>query len=227
MAEQDLVGAKRSLDRFEGFTDAVFAIALTLLMVELKAPGVSEGAHEPNGLARALADGWRQYLGLFVSFWVIGVYWQHHHFTGRVYSATDHLFTLLNLVFLFGVGFIAFPIRLWAEHLGQGADQDTAATLLAWCLVIPSVGWMLKWLYAASRRRLVDKRLESSFVRRLTIVYVASATVVVFGALVSLAFPTAGLTIGLLVSAAYLLPPPKPRLRPDAGAPDEDSGGGE
>src|SRR6478672_4199098 len=55
-------GAERGLDRFEGFSDAVFAIALTLLIVEIKVPGSPEGSHGYSELTRAMAEQWREFL---------------------------------------------------------------------------------------------------------------------------------------------------------------------
>ena len=72
-------GAERGLDRFEGFSDAVFAIALTLLIVEINVPGSPEGPHGYRDLARAMAEQWREYLALVLCYVVIGAYWLQHH----------------------------------------------------------------------------------------------------------------------------------------------------
>ena len=207
-------GAERGLQRFEAFTDAVFAIALTLLIVELKAPGSIDGPPEPQGLAAALREDWRQYVGLGVSFSVIGIYWLQHHYTGRIYRRTDHVFSLFNLIFLFGVTFVAFPIRVWADHLGEPLDENVAATFLAWALVVPSVAWCLKWIYAAPGRRLMDERLDDAFLRRLTVQYLGSTALMIGAAVISLFAPTTGVALSLLVTAAYVLPPPSIRYKP-------------
>jgi uncharacterized membrane protein len=204
-------GAERGLGRFEAFTDAVFAIALTLLFVELKAPGAPDGPPEPNGLAAALLEQWRSYVALGVSFSVIGIYWLQHHYTGRLYAKTDHLFSLFNLVFLFGIMLIPFPARAWAEHIGR-PGEETGAILLAWGLVVPSFGWMLKWSYGSHHHRLIEEKLKPGFVRRLTLQYSLSAAVLFAAALVSLAFPRTGLALSLLVTALYILPPPTPEF---------------
>lgn len=78
-------GAERGLDRFEGFSDAVFAIALTLLIVEIKVPGSPEGPQGYSDLARAMAEQWREYLALVLCYVMIGAYWLQHHYSGRIY----------------------------------------------------------------------------------------------------------------------------------------------
>ena len=79
-------GAERGLKRFEGFSDAVFAIALTLLIVEIKVPGSPEGAHGYSDLASAMAGQWREFLAPFLCYIVIGAYWLQHHYSGRIYE---------------------------------------------------------------------------------------------------------------------------------------------
>ena len=68
-------GAERGLNRFEGFSDAVFAIALTLLIVEIKVPGSPEGPHGYSDLVSAMAEQWREFLALLLCYVVIGAYW--------------------------------------------------------------------------------------------------------------------------------------------------------
>ncbi|HEX8166983.1 MAG TPA: TMEM175 family protein [Beijerinckiaceae bacterium] len=75
-------GAERGLNRFEGFSDAVFAIALTLLIVEIKVPGSPEGPRDYSDLARAMAEQWREHLALVLCYVVIGAYWLQHHYSG-------------------------------------------------------------------------------------------------------------------------------------------------
>ncbi|MGI8840526.1 MAG: TMEM175 family protein [Caulobacteraceae bacterium] len=213
MASDDTSGAERGLGRIEGFADAVFAISITLLVVEIHPPGTFGGPPETHGLVAALLGEWRAYLGLAMSYGVIGLYWLRHHYSGRIYVKSDHIFSFLTLVFLAGVMCQAYPIRLWTGHLGRGvaADGRAAAIFLAWSLLVPGLGWLAKWLYALQGRRLMDERLESGFLRQMTIHYSASAALLAAGALISLLAPLWGLALGLAVTAAYVLPPPRPR----------------
>lgn len=67
-------GAEHGLKRFAGFTDAVFAIALTLLFVEIQPPGSPDGPPAAADVARAVAEQWRDHVALIVSFLGIGIY---------------------------------------------------------------------------------------------------------------------------------------------------------
>jgi len=211
MAKAETFGAERGLDRFEGFTDAVFAIAITLLIVELKAPGTPQGPPEPHGLARALMDEWRGYLGLVVSFVLIGIYWLQHHYSGRIYRKSDHVFGLANLVFLFGIMFAPYPLRTWAEHIGQGEDERIASAFAAFGLFLPALGWLLKWFYGVPGKRLIDERLDPSFLRTLGRQYTVTTLVLALSVPLALVWPRLGLGIAFLVTLAYALPPRKPR----------------
>ena len=93
-------GAERGLNRFEGFSDAVFAIALTLLIVEIKVPGSPDGPQGYSELAKAMAEQWREHLALVLCYVVIGAYWLQHHYSGRIYAKSDHWFGAINLLFL-------------------------------------------------------------------------------------------------------------------------------
>lgn len=123
-------GAERGLNRLEGFSDAVFAIALTLLIVEIKVPGSPDGPHGYSDLARAMAEQWREYLALVLCYVVIGAYWLQHHYSGRIYAKSDHWFGAINLLFLLAIVVIPYPIRVWCFHLGSPFEPVGSVTLV-------------------------------------------------------------------------------------------------
>lgn len=155
-------GAERGLDRFEGFSDAVFAIALTLLIVEIKVPGSPEGPQGYSDLFGAMAQQWREFLALVLCYVVIGAYWLQHHYSGRIYAKTDHWFGTINLLFLLAIVVIPYPIRVWCFHLGTGFEPVASVTLVAG-LALTACIWMAKWFYALPGCRLMDKRLAPRF----------------------------------------------------------------
>src|SRR5687768_4875994 len=206
-------GAERGLSRFEGFSDAVFAIALTLLIVEIKVPGSPEGPHGYSDLARAMAEQWREHLALVLCYVVIGTYWLQHHYSGRIYVRTDHWFGAINLLFLFAVGVIPYPIRAWCFHIGTPFEATGAVTLAAG-LAFAACTWMAKWFYGMPGRRLVDERLAPDFLHQLTRRYGIATLIQIAAVPVAFAAPRAGVAIGLLCVAYFLLPQPKPRYKP-------------
>src|ERR1044072_7963025 len=110
-ADLETRGAERGVSRFDGFSDAVFAIALTLLIVEIKVPGSPEGPHGYSDLVSAMTEQWREFLALALCYVVIGAYWLQHHYSGRVYAKSDHWFSAINLLFLLAIVVIPYPIR--------------------------------------------------------------------------------------------------------------------
>ena len=206
-------GAARGLDRFEGFSDAVFAIALTLLIVEIKVPGSPEGSHGYSELTRAMAEQWREFLALVLCYVVIGAYWLQHHYSGRIYVRSDHWFGALNLLFLLAIVVVPYPIRVWCFHLGTAFEHTGSVTFVAG-LAVTAGTWMAKWFYGMSGRRVMDERLAPDFLRQMTRRY-GLATLVQFAAVpVVFAWPRIGVAIALLCVVFFLLPQPKPRYKP-------------
>jgi uncharacterized membrane protein len=206
-------GAERGLHRFEGFSDAVFAIALTLLIVEIKVPGSPQGPQGYSNLLGAMAEQWREHLALILCYLVIGAYWVQHHYSGRIYDKSDHWFSVLNLVFLLAVVVIPYPIRVWCFHLGT-EFEGTASITLAIGLALTACAWMAKWFYGLPGRRVMDQRLAPDFLRQMTRRYGFAALIQMAAVPVAMMAPLAGVAVSLACVAFFLLPQPKPRYVP-------------
>ena len=205
-------GAERGLTRFEGFSDAVFAIALTLLIVEIKVPGSPDGLHGYSDLPRAMAEQWREFFALVLCYVVLGAYWLQHHYSGRIYAKSDHWLGALNLLFLLAIVVIPYPIRVWCFHLGTGFEPIGSLTLVAG-LALTACPWMAKWFYGMRGRRLMDKRLAPDFLQQMTRRYGIATLMLIAAVPVALATPRVGVAIALLCIAFFLLPQPKPRYK--------------
>ena len=108
----------------------MFAIAITLLVIEIGVPHLDE---EPEGttLFGALLEQWPSYLGYAISFLQIGVIWANHHNRFRCIVRSDHILLFLNILFLMCVAFIPFTTGLLAEYLrGSAAEQATAGAVV-------------------------------------------------------------------------------------------------
>lgn len=212
-------GAERGLNRFEGFSDAVFAIALTLLIVEIKVPGSPDGPHGYSDLVSAMSEQWREFLALALCYIVIGAYWVQHHYSGRIYSKSDHWFSVINLLFLLAVVVIPYPVRVWCFHLGTRFEPVASVTLVAG-LAATACTWMAKWFYGMAGRRVMDERLAPDFLRQMTRRYGIAMLIQIAAVPVAIVAPRLGVAVALLCVALFLLPQPKPRYKPGE-EPDE------
>jgi uncharacterized membrane protein len=192
-----------------------------LLFVEIKPPGSPDGPPAAADAARAVAEQWQDHLALIVSFLGIGIYWLQHHCSGRLYAKSDHVFSLINLGFLFGIMALPYPVRLWVFHLGSPGEAE-ASRILAAMLFMPSLFWMLKWLYAKSGKRLIDRRLAPDFVRQMTRRYATGAAVLALAMLLALAAPRLGFALSFAATAYWILRQPKPRYRPGQEPSEEE-----
>jgi uncharacterized membrane protein len=201
------MSAGRDTGRIEAFSDGVFAIAITLIVIEIGVPDV-----EGTTLFGALVEQWPSYLGYIISFLQIGVIWANHHNRFRFIARSDHLLLFLNILFLMCVAFIPFPTALLADYLqGSGAERVTAGAVYAGTLAVTAVFFTLLWLYAAANYRLVDRNLDPSLLRAMTRRYVfgMGAYFVAF----ALAFVNVAASLILIVILALLFVLPEPGER--------------
>jgi uncharacterized membrane protein len=145
-----------STSRVEAFSDGVFAIAITLLVLDIKiAP------EDFDHLWRALADEWPAYLAYVTSFLTVGGVWlAHHGLFGRL-DAVDPVLMRLNLLLLMAVSFLPFPTGLMAEALNRSRGTERAAVVVygAMALLIEATVAAM-WRYAASRPGLLAEAGE-------------------------------------------------------------------
>ena len=143
MSEQN--GAPNETARIEAFSDGVFAIAITLLILEIQVP--PQTPH--GGLRSALADLWPSYLAFLASFMTIGVMWLNHHRLFTLINKKDDGLIAFNLLLLLGITWLPFPTALLAEHLlGAHADQQVAALIYAGSFLALAIVFNVMWRYA-------------------------------------------------------------------------------
>ncbi|WP_081665586.1 TMEM175 family protein [Mycobacterium sp. UM_CSW] len=135
--------------RVEAFSDGVFAIVVTLLVLDLKEP-----EHAPGELLDGLARQWPAYLGYFASFAFVGVIWLNHHQAFVAIQRVDMGVNLANLALLFTTALIPFPTAVLSRALITGvdsADARTAVALYAGIATAMCASWLL--LYDQVHRR--------------------------------------------------------------------------
>ena len=197
--------ADNDTGRIEAFSDAVFAIAITLLVIEIRVPHV-----EGTTLFGALVEQWPSYLGYVISFLQIGVIWANHHNRFRFIVRSDHVLLFLNILFLMCVAFIPFPTALLAEYL-QGTERTTAGAVYAGTLAVTAVFFTLLWLYAAANYRLVDRDLDPSLLRTMTRRYIFGMIAYLVAFLLAFVNVTASLVLIVVLALLFVLPEPGER----------------
>lgn len=105
------------LERLILFTDAVFAIAITLLIIEIKVP-VLPGAHSEGEALEALSSLVPKFMGFFVAFFIIAIYWVAHHRVFRYVYSYNNTLIWLNLLFLFTIVLMPFTAAFQGEYPG-------------------------------------------------------------------------------------------------------------
>ncbi|HVM37135.1 MAG TPA: TMEM175 family protein [Sphingomicrobium sp.] len=205
-------GATRGTARMEAFADGVFAIAFTLPVVEIILPEVGGDGRR---LGHDLLELWPSYAGYLLASFVIGLYWVHHHFSGAIYRTTGHWFLIATVLFLGMIGFIAFPARVFAEHMSDAAAREAAAHYFVISLALLAWSWLCKWT-VGWRHGQVDSRLEPSYIGRLNrrywwFVLLNSAAV----ALVLVRWEL-GAALSMLLLLSLLWPPETPRYHTEA-----------
>jgi len=194
MAQTDNAEARPTpTGRTESFSDGVFAVAVTLLVLDLGVHNV-----QPGGLATALGREWPHYVTFVVSFLTIGIIWSNHHEMFERIAGVDRPLVLLNLVLLLSVTVIPFTTGLLAAYL-RGADEHVAAAVYAASFLLLSVTFTATNTWAARRRLwragISPEEMSQQLGR-------ASIGLFVYGAAVGLAFVSAVVSLVLCALAA-------------------------
>jgi uncharacterized membrane protein len=191
--------------RLEAFADGVFAIAITLLIIEIRLPP-REDLLRMGGLAPALLHLWPSYLGYVVSFVVIGIMWANHHNLMKLVGRVDHGFMTFNLLLLMCVAFIPFPTAVMAEHLTDEHERTLAVAFYCGCFTVTAGFYFLMWRHAAHNRRLIASHVPDEAVSAVTRAYAPGSFLYLMATL--LAFVHVALSLSVVVGLAvlYMLP---------------------
>jgi uncharacterized membrane protein len=206
--------------RLEAFSDGVFAVAITLLALNLAVGG--PGPHQAS-LADQLAAHWPAFAAYAVSFATIGIIWVNHHMLFRNFSQIDRTLLFLNLLLLFFVVTIPFATSTLAAYLRSGGqDASLAAAIFQGVFVGMSVSFAgLFWW--GIRRGHTKTSFTPDSARRATIRFGIGN--VFYLAAIGVAFlsATASLVVSALVAVYYIFEhtPPGEASPPDAGSPPD------
>ncbi|MCT9006155.1 TMEM175 family protein [Streptomyces sp. NPDC054766] len=175
--------------RVEAFSDGVFAIAITLLILEIKVPE----AGEHGGLWHALGQQWPSYAAYVVSFLVIGIMWINHHQVFSYVARVDRTLMFLNLLLLMVVAAIPWPTAMLAEYLREGRASHVAAAVYSLVMVAMALAFQAVWWHLTRTGRLLDSRVDVEGARRTRVRFALGS--LAYPATVALSFVSAPLTL--------------------------------
>jgi uncharacterized membrane protein len=188
------------IGRLEAFSDGVFAIAITLLVLEITVPAGSE-----DDLLGAFLDQWRSYLAYAVSFSTVGAMWLAHSAITDYVGRANAGLVRLNLLLLMVVSFIPFPTRLLAEYGAEEGPARVATTVYGLTVMAATLLTTVLWRYSIGARLMRPEISQAEIEARSARLAPSLAGYVVL-LVMGLFLPTAAV-FGYLVIAIFLLVP--------------------
>jgi len=194
--------------RLEAFSDGVFAIAATLLVLELRVPA------DTTDLTGALLRLWPAYAAYLVSFLTIGIIWVNHHTLLEHCKRLDRRFLYLNLLLLIAVGIVPFPTALVGQYILSEHGDTAALVVYGVGAILIAVAFTGVFLYATHDHRLVGDKAEARRIRREGRLFPIGLAAYTLGIALAFVAPIASLAIYGLTALFYALPIlPLPRAR--------------
>ena len=202
--------------RLEALSDGVFAVALTLLALNLTVAGPGHGP-----LGHQLTHQWPAYVAYAISFFTIGIIWVNHHALFQNFAAVDRVLVFSNLLLLFFVVAIPFATSTMATYLrGGGADARLATAVYAGVFEGMSLAFGLVFVWSISRRLLIVP-LDPGSARRATIRFSIGNLAYVVAIVVAFVSPPVALAVSAVVAVYYVFertPAQPAETAPEAGA---------
>lgn len=186
--------------RLEAFADGVFAIAATLLILNVDAQ-VPADVHD---LGAQIVDIWPSYLAYAVSFVTIGIMWINHHTMMNQIRRADRRFLLATVGLLMCIAFVPYPTRVVAEHI-RGAGAQDAALLYGFTLVVTAIMFNVNWFYASRGRRLLRPDADRAVVSGVTRAYIPGPYIYLGATVVAFASPRASVILFMAIALSYVV----------------------
>ena len=196
-------------ERLLAFSDGVFAIAITILILEIKIPK-HEDLVITGGLYNYLIHIWPSYLSYVMSFIAIGVYWSNHHWLFTFINWTNHTFNLLNILFLMAVSFMPFTTAILGDFILDEEYKNAAVTTYCIGYLLPVIPVFIVYLYAIHKRRLVASNLNKVFINKLIYKLSSGLMLLIVALGLSFQYPNVSIIMIGLCMLIYLLPPDTP-----------------
>jgi uncharacterized membrane protein len=185
--------------RVEAFSDGVFAIAITLLIL---AVGIEQSIAK-GSVEHQLVHLWPAYIAYAISFLTIGIMWVNHHQIFRHFARVDRPLLLLNILLLMCISFTPFPTRVVADHATNASDRQAAAVLYGLTMTCTAIFFFAVWIYGS--RRLLKADTDMREVSGITRSYLPGAPTYALATLVAFLSSVASLIIFGVIAIFYAI----------------------
>lgn len=187
-------GALRDPRRLVAFSDGVIAIAVTLLILEVRPPPTTER------LLHDLAALWPSYLAYVVTFMLIGQIWANHHVMFDQIRSADRLVLFLNTVLMMDVAFLPFTASLLAQALREGRGERVAVAVHGLTFELAAILFNIIWWHARQHRRLLVETIDSAAITAIARRFQLALAWIATGSLLGALYPP----LGIAVIAAFI-----------------------
>jgi uncharacterized membrane protein len=191
-----------SKGRLEAFSDGVLAVAITLLVLDLRVPDPGSG-----NLGHQLAHAWPSYAAYAISFLTIGIIWINHHASISRLREADHAILVLNLLLLMSICVLPFATSLFASYLREGRGQHLAAAVYGGALLVMGMLFVLLNRHILiAKSHLLDPELSEERRRALLVRNIGGILPYVLATALAFISPYVTLGITAAVAVFYALP---------------------
>ena len=201
-------GIERDPRRIALFSDAVIAIAITLLVLEIRPP------EDSQDLLHGLAALWPSYLSYILTFMLIGQIWANHHVMFDHIRSVDRVVLFLNTVLLMDIAFLPFAAAVLAEAFRDGQGQRTAVVFHGVTFEVAAILFNAIWEYARRNNRLLATTIDAAGARAISRRFRLALAWIGVGTLLGAVLPALGVAVLAAFVAFYWLPIPGETARP-------------
>lgn len=184
-------------NRLEAFSDGIFAVAATLLILNV-------AVSETKPLGPELLGHWISYAAYAISFLTIGIIWANHHTVMHQIGHVDRTFLIINVLFLLVIAFIPFPTRLLALDINRADSAEAAALAYGVTLTLTAILFNVLWRYAAWGHRLIRKDADRRAVEGISRSYALGPVVYLGATVVALKSPIASALLYAALAIFYV-----------------------
>ena len=212
--------SEKETGRLEAFSDGVFAVAITLLALNIRIPGIDLPPNKLPGdtdLWHVLGDEWPVLAAYVTSFATIGIMWLNHHRLFTHIKGMNTGLVLLNLLLLLFIVFVPVPTALLAEYVDRDV-QHAAAIVYSGTLFLTACCFNLLWRYASYHNRLLGKDADARAVAAISKQYLFGPLVYLITFALAWISTPATIIVSFALALFFAVPGRPPRQLPASNA---------